>query len=367
MNILIVCGGTGGHLFPGIAVGEELMERNHQVLLVVSEKEVDQRAVQRAKGFLIQTLPAVGWKGWRPDRGLQFIMMMYKAVGQTKLIFRNFRPDLVLGMGGFSSVAPLLAAWRRKLPSCVHESNAIPGKVNRLAARLVSRIAVGFEAAAERFPKEKTVWTGTPVRKILRNKRNRSEVISKLGLSSDKPVVLVMGGSQGARGLNRIVLEEAGRINAPEIQWIHLTGVEDEKNVSEGYSRIHKTAKIHAFCHEMEDLYSVADLVIARSGAASLAEIAQNELPSILIPYPFAAENHQLVNARLYAETGAALVFEEAECKPGRLAAKLQGILSDPMRRKKMADATKSTRHDNAHKMLADMLEKLGKHNGHSS
>jgi UDP-N-acetylglucosamine--N-acetylmuramyl-(pentapeptide) pyrophosphoryl-undecaprenol N-acetylglucosamine transferase len=164
MNILIVCGGTGGHLFPGIAVGEELLERKHQVLLVVSEKEIDQKALKGARGFLVQTLPAVGWRGLQPQNLFRFCWMMWKAIGRTRQIFRDFHPDVVLGMGGFSSVAPLLVAWYRKIPCCVHESNAIAGKANRLAARLVNVVAVGLDKAKDQFCGKKCVATGTPIR-----------------------------------------------------------------------------------------------------------------------------------------------------------------------------------------------------------
>lgn len=360
MNILIVCGGTGGHLFPGIALGEELLKRHHQVLLVVSEKEIDQKALQGSHGFLVQTLPAVGWRGWRPDRGLQFILRMSKALNRTKQIFQDFNPEVVLGMGGFSSVAPLIVAWRKKIPACIHESNAIAGKANRLAGKLVAKIAVGFEAAISQFSVSKTVWTGTPVRSTLRSKKERLPILEKLGLSPTRPTVLIMGGSQGARGLNRIVVDVASQMTS-EIQWIHLAGTEDEANIRERYARDGKVAKVYAFCHEMEDLYSVADLVIARSGAASLAEIAHHALPSILIPYPFAAEKHQSVNAQIFAKNGAALVWEESECDPKILAMEIQNILSDQRRHLEMANATKELRYEDAHQRLADVVEELKK------
>ncbi len=360
MNILIVCGGTGGHLFPGIAVGEELLERRHQVLLVISEKEIDQRATQGARGFLIQTLPAVGWRGWRPDRMLQFAGMMWKSMKRTKQIFQDFQPQVVMGMGGFSSVAPLHAAWRRGIPSCIHESNAIPGKANRLAARFATLVAVGLESAGNQFAQFQTVWTGTPVRASLRSKGDVRKTRMELGLSADGPVVLVMGGSQGAKGLNRLATAAAA-IASDNIQWIHLAGAEDEANVRAAYQGAGRKARVDAFCHEMEKMYAAADLVIARSGAASLAEIAEWNLPSILIPFPFAADRHQSANARLFHEAGAAVLIEEADCSAEKLAAEAQDILTNKNRRKSMTDATQRLRHEDSHRRLADMVERLGK------
>lgn len=359
MNILIVCGGTGGHLFPGMAVGEELILRHHQVALVVSEKEIDRKAVERARGMLIQTLPAVGWNGVM--RAIPFGVGMVRAICRSKQIFRSFVPDVVVGMGGFSSVAPLLLAWKRKIPGLIHESNAVAGKANRMAARLVQVAAVGFDAARAQFPEGKGVWTGTPVREILRTPMDRPLARSELGLHPDQPTVLVMGGSQGAHGLNRLVADAAIASKAAGIQWVHLSGTRDESSLRERYAREGISAQVHAFHHEMHKLYAAADLIIARSGAASLAEIAQCALPSILIPYPFATDRHQSANARLFAEAGAGLVHEESEVTANQLSGEIQDILTNKSRQKGMSEATKQLRQEDAHKKLADIIEKLGK------
>lgn len=360
MNILIVCGGTGGHLFPGIAVGEELLERRHQVMLVLSEKEVDQRGVRGADGFLFQTLPAVGWRGWRPDRALQFAVMMIQSMNRTKNIFSDFRPQVVLGMGGFSSVAPLYVAWKRGIPSCVHDSNAIPGKANRLASRMATISAVGLESAKHWFKRGPVVWTGTPVRASVRMRPEPGSARAELGLKSGGPIVLVVGGSQGARGLNRLVTAAAA-LARPEIQWLHLSGASDEDGVRDAYQRAGRTARVEAFSHEMEKLYAVADLVVARSGAASLAEIAECGIPSILVPFPFAADRHQSANARLFEQAGAAVLCEEADTTPERLSAEIVAILGDAARKKQMSEAARVLRQADSHQRLADIVERLGK------
>lgn len=346
-------------MFPGMAVGEELLERQHQVLLVVSEKEVDTRAVEKVRGFLVETLPAVAWRGVRPDRAFHFAAGLVRAMGKARRIFKSFHPNAVLGMGGFSSAAPLFQARWSGIPSCIHESNAIPGKANRLAARFATKVAVGLELAGRCFPAQRTIWTGTPVRAALRQPGDRLAACKELGLEAGRPVVLVVGGSQGARGLNRLVLAAAEKMQLAMPQWLHLTGAGEEETIRKGYAELKADAKVMAFSSEMPLLYAAADLVVARSGASSLAEIAQLGLPSILTPYPHAADNHQLANARLFADAGAALLCEERTADPAWLGGEIAAILGDKERRKKMGDAAKRLRHADAHRKLADMMEEL--------
>ncbi len=361
MNVLIVCGGTGGHLFPGMAVGEELLERKHQVLLVVSEKEIDRVATRGITGFLVQSLPAIGWRGARPDRALRFGWRMLKALVRTRNIFRSFQPDVVVGMGGFSSFPPLFLASLQQIPTCIHESNAILGKANRLLARYANAVALGFDAAQQQFSHAKVVCTGTPIRASLRAAVDRPQ-------PEHVPWnVLVVGGSQGARGLNRVVTEAAGLISGVKIHWDHLTGKTDEAEIRAIYAKAGLEAQVRAFSHEMEQLYASADLIIARSGAASLAEIAEWSLPSILIPFPFAADQHQSANARIFFDAGAAALREEAGCTPQWLAQEVQDILTNVTRRKKMIEATKHLRHVDAHRKLADMIEQLSNEKGNSA
>ncbi len=330
------------------------------MLLIVSEKGVDQKAIQPKADFLVQTLPAVGWKGWRIDYIFRFVVGMIKSMIQSYRIFRIFPPDVVVGMGGFSSVAPLFMARLRGIPSCIHESNVIAGKANRLLAYFASTVAVGFEATRNQFSKDNIVWTGTPVRSALRNRKDSREARETLGLAGQKPTVLVIGGSQGAKSLNRLVVEAASQISLLDIQWLHLTGVEDESNIRSAYASAGKMAQVRAFCHEMEVYYAAADLVIARSGASSLAEIALWSLPSILIPYLFAADKHQLANAKQFVKVGAAMILEEEDGTAEKLAAAIQSVLMDQDRRRNMAEATMKLRCDHAHQSFADMIEKLG-------
>ena len=359
MNVLIVCGGTGGHFFPGLAVGEELLKRQHQVLLVVSEKEIDRKAAQHVHGFLIQTLPAMGWGGWKPYRLIQFCRKTVKAFIRSRQIFRSFNPDVIVGMGGFNSIAPLLLARLYRKPVCIHESNTIAGKANRFIASLGAVVAVGFEKTKEQFPKNKVVWTGTPVRSALRIKKAHDQAFEELGLITVLPTVLIIGGSQGAKRLNQLVVEAARQVASMDIQWLHLTGTEDEPKIRQAYIQAGKKAQVYAFYHEMERLYAAADLVIARAGAASLAKIAQWALPSILIPFPFAADQHQAANAAAFVMEKAAIMYEETNCHPEQLAKEIQVILKDKNHRKSMANAAQKICKEDAHQKLAGLIERL--------
>lgn len=360
MNVMIVCGGTGGHLFPGIAVGEELLERKHQVLLVISEKEIDRKVAEGTRGFLFQTLPAVGWRGWNPISTWRFFQAMIRSLMKTRQIFRDFHPQVVMGMGGFSSVAPLFLAWLRGVPSCVHESNMIVGKANRLTSRFVQEIAVGFEAARLAFAPGRAICTGTPLRASIRQAATKHARKGTDFRRKEEPTVLVMGGSQGAQSLNRLVIQAMTILPMPGIRWIHLSGAEDETFVRQAYTKEGKEAKVLSFSHEMDALYAEADLVIARSGAASLAEIAEWSLPSILIPYPYATDRHQEINARQFAETGAAIMMEERFCGPDDLAGEVGNILGNKKRWESMLDATRTLDRGDAHRKLADMVERMG-------
>lgn len=360
MKAIVVCGGTGGHLFPGIALAEELRERRHTVRLVVSEKRIDRVAAAGAVGFEVESLPGVAWSGWRPDRALRFARQLARARRIGGKLIARFQPAVVVGMGGFSAVAPLLAARARGVPTLIHESNAVAGRANRLLARWATRCAVGMRGAARWFPPGRTVWTGTPVRAALRTLPPRSETRANLGLPQEKPVVLVMGGSQGARALNRLALAAAVRLGANRAAWWHLAGETEEAGVREAYAQAGIAARVEAFCHDMAKAYAAANLVLSRSGAASLAEIAAAGLPSVLVPFPFAADRHQSANAAVFQAAGAALVGEEDAWTGDGLAAALEDLFGDRERLGAMAAAARGLRQGEAHRRLADEVEALG-------
>ena len=197
MNAVIACGGTGGHLFPGLAVAEALRERGHEVLLFISEKEIDSMAVAGRTDFRFERLPTVALPSPFSPAILAFLRRFNESLSLCRAIYRKFDPHAVLGMGGFTSTAPVLAGRMRGLPTFLHESNAVPGKANRYTARFVRAVLLGFKECAAFFPKVCTEFTGTPIRSSLRPV-DRGTAREKLGLCNDLTTLLVMGGSQGA-------------------------------------------------------------------------------------------------------------------------------------------------------------------------
>jgi UDP-N-acetylglucosamine--N-acetylmuramyl-(pentapeptide) pyrophosphoryl-undecaprenol N-acetylglucosamine transferase len=357
MNAIIACGGTGGHLFPGLAVAEVLRERGHDVLLFVSEKEVDSLALKEHPEIPFEKLPSIGLPSPFSPAILGFVRRFNESLARCRAIYSRFKPEAVLGMGGFTSTAPVLAGRLRGVPTFIHESNAIPGKANKLTARLVRAVLLGFKECAPFFPKVKTEVTGTPIRTELR-RIDRSLAREKLGLERELMTLLVMGGSQGASGINKAMIKAAPSLPQSALQLIHLTGAREEKLVADNYHRANVRAFVAAFHHHMEELYSAADFVVARSGAASLAEIAAFALPSILIPFPYAADDHQARNADIFAKAGAAIVVREAQILDDALAVKICSFINDPARLREMAENCARLAPRRAAQAVAETMER---------
>lgn len=353
----IAAGGTGGHLFPGLAVAEVLHSRGHEVMVLTSEKHIDTVATEGRSEFRIERLPGMGLPRGISPATVKFLARFASGVLHCRRLFSEFKPAAVLGMGGFTSTAPILAGKMRGLPVFVHESNAIPGKANRLNARIAGGLLIGFKECAANLPAIKCTVTGTPVRRALcENHPDKAGALRRFGLNADGFTVLVMGGSQGATGLNMAVMEAAARLSGMGVQFIHITGAADEATVRAFYSNAGIPAWTGAFHHAMQDAYCAADLAIVRSGAASLTELAYFSLPSILIPYPYAAEDHQTLNARIFSKVGAGLLLPEREATGERLADRMLEVKSDKALRVKMSEAARSLFIDDAAEIVARVL-----------
>jgi UDP-N-acetylglucosamine--N-acetylmuramyl-(pentapeptide) pyrophosphoryl-undecaprenol N-acetylglucosamine transferase len=329
MNTVIACGGTGGHLFPGIAVAEVLRDRGHEVMLLVSEKDIDALALSTHRSFQFEKLPTIGLPSPFSPAILGFIRRFYESLSLCRSIYGKFKPQVVLGMGGFTSTAPVLAGRMRGISTFIHESNAVPGKANRLTARIVRAVMLGFKECAPFFPKAHTEITGTPIRTELKP-LDRQIACQKLGLRDDLTTLLVMGGSQGASGINQAMIKALPFFQGAPLQVIHLSGARDERLVADNYRRENISAYVAAFHHRMEEVYSAANFVVGRAGAASLAEFAAFSLPGILIPFPYAADDHQTRNAEIYARAEAAILLRESELSGELLARKIRELIENP-------------------------------------
>lgn len=357
MNAVIACGGTGGHLFPGLAVAEVLRGRGHEVLLFISEKEIDSVAVSKHPEFRFEKLPTIGLPSPFSPTIVRFMQRFNESLAQCRRIYRTYNPNVVLGMGGFTSTAPVMAGRMRGIPTFIHESNAIPGKANRLTARMVRAVLLGFKECAQFFPKTRTELTGTPIRTELQ-RVDRSVARARLGLREDLRTLLVMGGSQGATGINQAIIKALPALQNQSLQVIHLSGARDERLVADNYQREKIPAFVAAFHHAMEDVYSAADFAIARSGAASLSELAAFSLPSLLIPFPYAADDHQTRNAQIFTKADAAIVLREVELSGDLLARKIQELLADPTRLQRMAENCARLAPKNAADLVVETMER---------
>ncbi len=356
MRFTIAAGGTGGHLFPGLAVGEILLARGHEVMLLISEKEIDATATQGRNEFRIEKLAGIGMPKLFSPAIFGFALRFWKGLRRCKALYREWQPAAVLGMGGFTSTAPILAGRSRKVPTFVHESNAIPGRANKLNARYVTKVLLGFKECARHFPNAKCEVTGTPLRTALKGSVDRTAALAAFGLKPGRTTLLVMGGSQGAGGINAAIAAAAPKLKSLSWQVIHLTGAQDEKAMHATYQREGIPAAVAAFHHRMEEAYGAADLAIARSGAASLAELAHFGLPSILIPYPFAADDHQTANAKIFDDAGAGILMKQSDAMADSLSEKISALIADPARLASMSQKSRELAPDQAAERVADVV-----------
>ena len=339
-KILIACGGTGGHLFPGIAVAEALRARGHEVMLLISEKKVDSEASAKYTHLRFATVPAVAKPSTLSPKMLPFLWKLWGTIRRCKQVIQEFQADAVLGMGGFTSLPPVYAGHKLGLKTFVHDSNARPGRANVMTSRFCTRVFLGLDAARPYFPNRETVTTGTPVRPEIADLPSREDAAAFFGLDPALPTILVTGGSQGARRLNQLSAEAAASLS-PETQVLHIAGAADFQRVSE-ITQARANYKVVGFCDQMPAAYAVADLVVARSGASSLTEIAISGHPSILVPYPFAADDHQTRNAEVFSEAGAGILIQERNLDAEKLASLADSILQDLPTHKRMTKAARA-------------------------
>ncbi|MBK1791732.1 undecaprenyldiphospho-muramoylpentapeptide beta-N-acetylglucosaminyltransferase [Persicirhabdus sediminis] len=354
LNVVIACGGTGGHLFPGIAVAEEMRRRGHTVTLLISEKKVDAQASSKYGDLDFRTIPAIAKPATFSIKMVPFMAKMWQTIGQCKKILKELNADAVLGMGGFTSLAPVYAAHKLGLKSFVHDSNALPGKANRLTSRWCNAVFLGLEEASSYFPNSKVVITGTPVRSELTKLPSRDDAAAKWKLNPELKTILVMGGSQGAKQLNTVVATTASAM--PDVQFLHLTGNRDFDRVNE-LAAAHPNHHVVSFCDDMPSAYAASDLTICRSGASSLSEISYLEMASILVPYPYAADDHQTKNAEVFADAGAALLRQEADLDSGSLLADLTQILFESNQLAEMAEKSASIAIKDAASQICGAIE----------
>ncbi len=332
MKMVIAGGGTGGHVFPGIAIASEFKMRmdNAEVMFIGTYEGIESQVVPK-EGFDIRFIKSEGIVGRGVYRKLRAALKIPLSIKDSYSILKSFSPDIVLGVGGYCSGPVLLAAIFMGIPTIIHEQNTIPGFTNKVLGKFSDLVAVTYFESSDFFSKDKTYITGNPVRKeILQGDRDRGYRI--FGLDSGLFTIFVFGGSSGASNINRAMSESLVYLEdfKDHIQFLHQTGDRDFDSVREFYNAKGFSGTVVPFTHDMADAYAVADLVISRAGATTLAELMICGKAAILVPYPFAAGDHQKANAKKLWDLGAAQMIPDDELNGKTLSDMIRRLFDEP-------------------------------------
>lgn len=361
MKIVIAGGGTGGHLFPGIAIAEELRRRDGstEVIFIGTEHGIEASIVPIA-GYPIRYLRAEGVVGKSLMKKLSSGIKTFFSVYDSYRLLKRLRPDALIGLGGYASFGPVFTGYMLSVPTIILEQNSVPGLANRFLGRIADMICVTYHESISFFPKNKTYITGNPVRhKILTVSRESGYEL--FGLEKGRFTVFVFGGSSGARKINNALCSAFNYIHdiREKIQFLHQAGKGDYEMVRETYRKWGMKGTVAAFIHQMPEAYAMADLVVSRAGATTLAELTALGRPAILIPYPYASGHHQELNAQRLSEMGAARVILDHELDGEILAKNIRELYDDPGMRLEMQRASKSLGRPYAAQKIVEILTSL--------
>lgn len=349
MRVIISGGGTGGHIYPALTIARAINDIQPADILFVGTRQGLEADIVPKEGFPFATVDAGGIDRRLTLDNLRALWRSFTGLFEAYGVIRRFRPDIVIGTGGYVCGPVLLTASLLGIPALIQEQNVIPGVTNRILARFVAKIAAGYPEAAKNFGanRDKVVVTGNPVRREVLT-ATREEGLKALGLSPDRLTVLVAGGSRGARSINTAMAEVHARFAGRDgIQILHATGSGEYNNIvgllGEAGIDPAKTGNISIvpYLYNMPQALAAADLAVFRAGAIGLAELTARGIPAVLIPYPYAAENHQEFNARVLESRGAAHVIRDADLSGALLADTLEALLGDAARLRAMAEASR--------------------------
>jgi len=330
----------------------------NEILLVGTRKGLEAR-LGAESGYTLRTIEVVSLKGkpfWGKVRGL---MALPQSLFQSWRLIRSFGPDLVLGVGGYASGPVVLTAWAMGYRTAIHEQNAFPGLSNRILGWVVDRAFISFAASDRHFPRQKSILTGNPIRRKI-----RSEGIVREAGPESKFTLFIFGGSQGAHRLNLAMTEALVHLQdcKARMQIIHQTGDKDYPEVLEAYRREGFAAEVHPFIHDMDRAYAAADLVLCRAGASTLFELMAMGKPGVLVPYPYAANDHQTLNARALVDAGAALMVANGDLKGARLSEMLGQLCEDPARLRKMGERASALAKPDAAETIVKLCYEMVNH-----
>lgn len=329
MKIMIAGGGTGGHLFPGIAIAEAFLkkERENEVLFVGTERGLEKRVLKEL-GYPLETLDIEGIKGRSWKRSIQAAFKIPGSMMQAYKIIKKYSPHIVIGVGGYASGPAVLTAHFMGIKTAVAEQNALPGVTNRILSKFVDKIFLSFPDRGQWFPAAKSVVTGNPIRASFAAAPERLKKIA------GKPFqILIFGGSQGAHAINMAVLDAAAALEGSreKIKFVHQTGEKDVREIRDAYKRLNMNAEVYPFIMDMAKAYGEADLIICRAGATSVAEITAMGKAAIFVPFPFAIHDHQTKNAEILVHAEAAMMIPEKDLSGHQLAKTIERLIDDPV------------------------------------
>lgn len=335
IRVIVAGGGTGGHIFPGIAIASALkrLHRDIEILFVGAKGKMEMQKIPEV-GFSIKGIEIAGYNRSSIFKNLSLPYKLIKSYFQVRKIFRDFEPTAVIGVGGYSSFPVLRVAQRRKIPTYIHESNSLPGKTNLILGKRARKVFVAHAGMEKYFHHGNIVVTGNPIRQVLEEKKGREESLRFFGMNPALKTILVLGGSLGARSINNAIMNHLDFFEKNNLQLIWQMGksfVPDKIKLD----RDKNLVQAHPFINNMEMAYGAADIVVARAGAMTIAELKAQQKASILIPYPFAAEDHQTVNAMDLVNHNAALMVKDSGLNE-KLIPAIGELIADEMRIKTM-------------------------------
>ena len=358
-KVLISGGGTGGHIYPAIAIADEIKRRlpNAEILFVGADSKMEMEKVPKA-GYAIKGLPIAGFDRSNMKANFSFPFKVIKSVSLAKKIYKDFKPDLAVGTGGYASGPMLWVAGNNNVPYVLQEQNSFPGVTNKILKNKAAAICTAYEGIAQ-FPAEKVHYTGNPIRsEIFQNLPSKEEAIKGFNLYPNKPTVLSVGGSQGSRAMNNAWLENLDELVASGVQLIWQTGKLDFPKISKLVGDKYPTIHVTEFIYNMKDAYAAADTIVSRAGAMAISELSIIGKPTILIPLPSAAEDHQTKNAMALVNQDAAILVNDAEAKQKLVKEVIALAVNDDLKNK-LSTNIKAFGKPNATKEIVDILLNL--------
>lgn len=374
MRVIIAAAGTGGHINPGIAIANKIKKENKdsEIIFIGTTRGLENDLVPRA-GYKLKTIDAYGLSKSISLENIKKMIKTYKGLGEAKKIIKEFKPDIVIGTGGYICGATITAAHKLKIPTLLHESNAFPGKAVKMLASKTDTILVSFKDAIPRIPKAKNiVFTGTPVKiqKKDYTKEQKEKILKEMELNTNKPIVLIFGGSQGAQKINEAILGIISNKLNKEYQLLWATGPKqydivkeklEDRNINMNYI---ENTKIVPYIYNMEEIMNISDLIVSRSGAMTITEISNLGKPSILVPLPNVSGDHQTYNAKVLENLNAAVIIPNDELDSTILNKQIEEIVFNKEKEEKMGQNAYKVSTNNVEEKIYNEIEKLVKTKG---